>query len=307
MANVSVIIVNWNTQDYLERCLAALYRTENATVKDVWVVDNASSDGSVGMVKAKFPQVCLIENEQNVGFARANNQALRASTADLVLLLNSDAFLEEGCLTRLVAVMQTNPDTGAAGARLLNADHTLQRSCYAFPTLSTELWQTLGFDRLFASSPFFGKFLMTDWAMDDFRVVDVVMGAVMLLRRQTLEQVGHLDESFFMYSEEVDLCYRMAQAGWKVRYVPDAWAVHLWGGSSKKVKAETLLRLYRSRVQLFRKHYGKWTAFLYKGLIVFNSLTRTILGCLVVAFTKNTDLWEKTKGYWRLLSQAPGF
>ncbi len=307
MANVSVIIVNWNTEAYLERCLSALYQTEEGTVKDVWVVDNASSDGSVGMVKVKFPQVNLIENSANVGFAKANNQGIQASASELVLLLNSDAFVEEGCLQNLVEVMTKFPDTGVVGAQLLYEDHSLQRSCYAFPTLATELWQTLWLDRMFPRNKVFGKFLMTHWAMDNFREVDVVMGAVMLLRRSAIDQVGMLDETFFMYSEEVDLCYRLAQAGWKTRYAPQARAIHLWGGSSKKVKTETLLRLYHSRVQLFRKHYGGWVVGWYKVVLAVNCLSRSILGSVGYMFTRNGTMMEKAKGYWRLLWQMPEY
>jgi GT2 family glycosyltransferase len=148
---------------------------------------------------------------------------------------------------------------------------------------------------------------MTYWAMNDLRKVDVVMGAVMLIRRNALNGESLFDESFFMYSEEVDLCYRLRKDGWAVRYVPDAQAVHIWGGSSNKVKGETLIRLYRSRVQFFRKHYGVVPAGLYKLLILVNSLTRWVSGTLVSAFSKNASLKEKSQSYGQLLTNIHAF
>lgn len=238
MPLLNVIIVNWNTRAYLDRCLASLSLASEGVEVDVWVVDNASGDGSPGMVKEKYPAVHLIENMENLGFVKANNQVFLLTGAEYILLLNSDAFLQPGTLKRMLEVMQTYPDTGAVGCQLLNEDGNLQPSCYSFPTLATELWQTLWLDRLFPKSRIFGKYLMTYWGMDDFRKVDVVMGAVMLVRRKALNGEMLFDDNFFMYSEEVDLCYRLDKGGWAVRYVPDARATHIWGGSSNKVKGK---------------------------------------------------------------------
>ncbi len=304
---LDVIIVNWNTQAYLERCLAALFADRHTAEMVVWVVDNGSSDGSTEMVRRQFPEVRLIANRENAGFVKANNQVYGVSTGEYLLLLNSDAFVQPGCIQMLLDVMEQFPGTGAAGARLLNEDGSLQRSCYSFPTLATELWQTLWLDRLFPRSRVFGKYRMTYWAMDDYRVVDVVMGACMLVRRSALEGESLFDERFFMYSEEVDLCYRLHKKGWAVRYVPDARAVHIWGGSSQKVKAETLLRLYRSRVQFFRKHYGEIPAALYKGLLWVNSFTRWVSGRLVSALTHSQNLREKSQGYGQLFRKVHAF
>ena len=249
----------------------------------------------------------IIENHENVGFGKANNQVVEKTTGEYLLLLNSDAFVAPGCVQRLLEVMETYPDTGAAGCKLLNEDKSLQRSCYSFPTFATELWQTLWLDRLFPRSKIFGKYLMTYWAMDDLRKVDVVMGAVMLVRRKALKGELLFDDSFFMYSEEVDLCYRLKEGGWAVRYVPDAQAIHIWGGSSNRVKGETLIRLYHSRVQFFRKHYGAVSAGLYKLLISINSLIRWMSGMFVSALTKNAGLKEKSQSYGQLLTNIHAF
>ncbi len=307
MAQISTIIVNWNTRAMLKACLEALLVSAQGMDVDVWVVDNASQDGSPEMVKSDFPQVHLIENMENVGFARANNQAAKACQGEYLLLLNSDAFLDPGALKIMLEAMLDAPEVGVIACQLLNEDRSLQRSCYSFPTLATELWQTLWLDRAFPNSRVFGRYLMSYWPMNETRDVDVVMGACMLVRRSALDQPDLFDETFFMYSEEVDLCYRLKRGGWKVRYIPNARAVHLWGGSAKMVKVETLIRLYRSRVQFFRKHYGKAPAAMYKALLYLNSFSRSISGRLVYLVSKNADLRSKAEGYWQVFRTAHAF
>lgn len=241
---------------------------------EVIVVDNGSTDGTLEMLRRNYPHVRLIANEQNVGFARANNQGLAMSRGQYVLLLNSDAFLRGPALARLVRFMETHPEAGAAGPRLYYDDGTPQRSCWSFPTLATEFYGALGLDKLFSRSQTFGRYKMTYWDMQDMREVDVVMGACLIIRREAVEQIGYLDERFFMYSEEVDWCYRLRQAGWRVYFVPDAEATHLWGGTSRVLPVQTLVQLYRSRLLFFRKHYGLTTAMAYKGVLALACLVR---------------------------------
>jgi GT2 family glycosyltransferase len=307
VSQVSAIVVSWNTRELLSRCLAALERAGAGLDLETWVVDNHSGDGSPAMVAAQYPQVHLLQNGENMGFARANNQVACQVSGEYLLLLNSDAFLAPDALRTLLDSVAQYPDTAILGARLLNEDGSLQRSCFSFPTLATELWQTLGLDRAFPSSRVFGKYLMTYWDMDDLREVDVVMGACMLVRRSALAGQKLFDEDYFMYSEEVDLCWRVKQAGWAVRYQPCAQAVHLWGGSARQVKVETLLRLYHSRVIFFRKHYGGLVAGLYKGLLCANSLSRALLGGLAARLTARQGLRDKAAGYWQVFRHAPTF
>ena len=307
MSLISVIIVNWNTAGLLERCLNTLLGETGKLELEVWVVDNASSDRSVAMVRDLFPQVHLIVNQANFGFARANNQAIRAAQGEYTLLLNSDAFLTQDALGGLLQRMEASPMCGAMGCRLVYEDFTLQRSCQAFPSLATELWQCLTLDRVFSSSRIFGKYQMTWWKMDDFREVDVVMGAVMIIRRKALEQVGLLDESFFMYSEEVDLCYRLKKLGWQVWYLPDVQAVHLWGGSSRQVPAATLVRLYQSRVQFFRKHYGSFAALAFKGILYLESMLRVLGGYAAYILLKRPRLRDIANGYIFLFPRIGAF
>jgi GT2 family glycosyltransferase len=201
-------------------------------------------------------------------------------------------------------MMDTYPQTGAAGSRLLNEDGSLQRSAFQFSTLWTELWQAFFLDRLFPKSRVFGAYRMTYWAMDDLREVDSVMGACMILRAEAVNQVGGLDEHYFMYSEEMDLCYRMKQAGWKILYIPQAVVTHLWGGSSRVAPLLTFLRLYRSRILFFRKHYGTLTANLYKLLLAVGSLARVIAGGTAGLVTRGERVRLDTRNYSALLKEV---
>ncbi len=307
MVDVSIIIVNWNTRELLAKCLRCVQDTVKKVSYDVYVVDNASSDGSPEMVRADFPAVKLIANTDNVGFARANNQAMKVCEGRYVLLLNSDAFVKADAIDYTVAFMDSHPDAGMVGCKLLYEDGRLQPSCARFPTLGSEVTIALGLDKLFPRSAFFGRYLMTDWDYGDTRPVEVIMGAYMLARSSVIQKVGMLDESFFMYSEEVDWCYRFQAAGWKVYFTPDVETVHLWGGSSKAVKVETLIRLYKARVQFFRKHYGALTARLYKGVLVFNALLRVVPGAVYYLSRGTPEARQKHYAFRQLLRAIPGF
>jgi len=239
---LSVIIVNWNTRELLAQCLESLYQTIHVPC-EVIVVDNASEDGSAEMVRSVFPQVRLIENTENVGFARANNQAIRAGRGKYVLLLNSDTIVQPGALDSIVRFADQHPEAGIVGGRLLNADGSLQPSWNEFPTLLSELMGR-NFRR---RRPLVGESAYE---------VDWVGGACLLAQREAIEAVGLLDENFFMYSEEADWCYRMIQNGWKVYYFPKAKVIHFGGGSSHRCNEAMVIQLYRSKLLFFHKHYG---------------------------------------------------
>jgi len=295
LPDVSIIIVSWNTCAMLARALACIDATTHRVNVEVIVVDNHSDDGSAEMVEAQFPNVTLIRNHDNAGFARANNHGAHLARGRYVLLLNSDAFVREGAIDTLVEFMDVHPDAGAAGCRLFYEDGVLQRSCMTFPTLTTELWIALHLDQMFPSSHIFGKYMMTHWDMSDTREVDAVMGACVMLRSSAIAQTGLFDEQFFMYSEEIDLCYRLKRDGWKVYFVPDAEATHVWGGSAKKVQGETLIRLYRSRVQFFRKHYGGLRAVLFKLILALSSMLRIAGGAVSYLIRRNRDSFQRSQ------------
>ena len=270
--DLSIVIVSWNTRKILKQCLASIFRHPPAGTFEVWVVDNASTDGSVPMVKANFPAVRLIENRENIGFAPANNRAIRAGDGEYVLLLNPDTEVFAGTFDALLNFLRAHPDTGAVGPKTLNPDGSLQTSSYPFPTLSRELWRLLHLDKI---APY-GSYRMTEWAARP-REVDALLGACMLFPRRVLDEVGLFDESYFMYTEEIDLCYRVRQSGRKLFWVPEASIVHYGGQSTRQVAAEMFLQLYKSKLQFFRKHYGTTAGFLYKLILFFTALPRLLL------------------------------
>ena len=307
MLDLSIIIVNWNGKDLLRKCLQCVEATVKKVSYETYVVDNASTDGSQDVVRQEFPTVKLIANKDNVGFATANNQAMKVAEGRYVLLLNSDAFVDANTLDAVVQFMDEHPEAGMSSCKLLYEDRSLQRSCATFPTLATEFFIALGLDKLFPKSKVFGKYLMTDWDYNTTRQVDVIMGAFMLVRRELITKIGMMDEAFFMYSEEVDWCYRFKTAGAKVFFYPDVTCVHLWGGSSKAVKVESLLRLYRARVQFFRKHYGRLSAFCYKIILGFNALVRVGPGALYYLTRGNPASKQKHFAFRQLLKAIPEF
>lgn len=301
--DLSIIIVSWNVCALLEQALGCVYTTVHARSFEVIVVDNYSADESVAMVRERFPQATLIANAANLGFGRANNQGAAIARGRYLLLLNPDAFVHAGTIDHLCAFMDANPDAGAVGPRLLNEDGSLQRSVTAFPTVLTELWTTLGLDRLFPRSRVFGRYKMTYWQMDDLRHVDALMGACLMVRREAIPHPGLFDEQFFMYSEEVDLCFRIQRAGWRCYFVPEVAATHIWGGSSRRVPTATFLRLFRSRVQFFRKHYGEATTGWYKAVLALAGALRIVGGPIVFALRRDPAVLRLSIQYLALLRE----
>lgn len=274
---LSIIIVNWNTRDLLAACLASVCAHPPQGRYELLVVDNASNDGSPALVRERFPQVRLIVKEENVGFARGNNEALSLCRGEFILLLNPDTVVQPHSIELLVQFLETHPEAGAAGARLLNADGSLQTSCYPAPKLSRELWRLFHMDLFYP----YGEYQMNKWPTDLAREVDVMMGAALMFRRSVLEEVGFFDGRYFMYSEEVDLCYRVRQAGWRLYWVPRSRVIHYKGQSTKQVAGDMFIQLYLGKLLYFRKYYGHFAGILYKLILLLAALARLILTPLV--------------------------
>lgn len=253
---VSVCIVTWNCRSLVVECLESFFFQPQGTQFEVIVVDNASTDGTPEAVAEAFPQVKLIRNVENRGFAAANNQALREAHGDYLFLLNPDTVLPPDALGELVRVADAFPQAGAIGPRLLNPDGSLQYSCRRWPSVKAALFRNTLFGRLFPGEPWTKEYLMMDWAHDEVREVDWISGAAMFLRRQAVEQVGLLDEAFFWGSEDVDYCRRLRQAGWKVLYSPQPAIIHRIGGSTDQVVVRTIIRRHASWYRLYAKHFG---------------------------------------------------
>ena len=254
--DLSVCIVNWNTRDDLARCLASLPPAPNGWTYEVWVVDNGSQDGSREMVATRFPAVHLLCNPANVGFSAANNQALRACQGRYALLLNPDTLVHDRALERLVGFLDRHPEAGVVGVKLLNPDGSLQYSCRTFPTWGAVLFRGTPFGRLLPRNRATPSYLMQDWAHDEVREVDWVSGAGMALRRVLWEQIGLLDERFFMYCEDMDFCWRVRQAGGRVLYFPGAVVTHVIGRSSDQNLRAMIRAFHRSMYLFFEKHWG---------------------------------------------------
>jgi GT2 family glycosyltransferase len=290
--HLSLVIVSWNTRDLLVRCLSSVgqdLERSNQLHVETFVVDNASSDSSAQMVQERFPWVKLIRNSENAGFARANNQAIRQTSGNYVLLLNSDTELHAGALRILVDFMETHPRAGACGARLVDGDGRLERACYPMLTPEREFWRLTFLDQMWPRA----TYTMETWDTETPRRVEVIKGACLLLRREALDQVGLLDGRFHMYTEEVDLCYRLAQAGWALWYVPQAVVTHYGAASSKQVAEAMYIQLYRSKVQFYRKVGGEGNARRFKIMATAAYLPRALMH-------------PKRHVYRRLLHELPG-
>lgn len=252
--DVSVIIVNWNTRNILRDCLHSVYEQTQGIDFEVIVIDNASSDGSAQMVKQEFPQVNLIENTENKGFAAANNQGMRIAQGRYFLLLNSDTVVLDGAIPKTIIFADQRPQAAVVGCKVLNPDRTLQPTCFMFPSQMNLFLAATYLYKLFPKSRFFGRERMSWWDRSDVRQVDVVTGCFMLVRREAIEQVGMMDEDYFMYAEETDWCFRFKKAGWANLFYPDVQIIHLGGQSSKQVRISSLIQLRLGILQFFYKN-----------------------------------------------------
>lgn len=254
--DVSIIIVSWNTRDVLRNCLRSIYEQGGKTHFDVVVIDNGSTDGSAKIVRNEFSQVTLVENLDNKGFAAANNQGISIAKGRYILLLNSDTIILDKAIAKAVSFADAHPNAAVVGCRVLNTNKTLQPTCFLFPSILNMLLSASYLYKLFPRNRFFGRERMTWWDRSNAREVDVVTGCFMLVRQEAIEQVGLMDERFFVYGEETDWCYRFSQAGWKILFTPDAEIIHLGGESTKQAAAQMTLLRRGSKLLFFRKHKG---------------------------------------------------
>ncbi len=286
--DVSVVIVNYNVREFLEQALDSVERASVGLSVETFVVDNNSVDGSVAMVREQFPHVCVIANEENVGFGRANNQAIREANGRYLLILNPDTLLQEDTLRELVAFMDAHPEAGASGCRILNPDGTFApESRRAFPTPAVALYRMVGLSRLFPKSRTFGRYNMTYLPLDEVCEVDALSGSCMMVRRAALYEhagpsgdgalgggAGLFDEEFFMYGEDLDWCFRIQQAGWKIYYTPDTQIVHYKGESTRKGELRYVRLFYGAMLQFAEKHFAGNHSRTLAGLIRAGILAR---------------------------------
>ncbi len=282
--DLGIVIVNYNTRDLLRACLHTVYASQGDFTFEVCVVDNGSTDGSGEMLEAEFPQVRRILNPDNRGYPAANNQGLRlvgfpdgADAPRFALLLNPDTELPPDALAKMVAFLDAHPEVGVVGPKLVRQDGSLDLACRrSFPSPEVSFYRFSGLARLFPRSRRFGRYNLTYLDPDERVEVDAVVGAFMMVRREAIAQVGLLDEGFFMYGEDLDWCYRIKAAGWKVYYNPEVTVLHIKRAASTR-NPRAQVEFWRAMEYFYRKHYAAHTPWPVHVLILAAVRTRTQL------------------------------
>lgn len=276
MKDISVIIVNYNNSKLLEECLISLYSSTNKATLEVIVADNASTDDSVHMVKTLFPEVKVIENKQNLGFIKATNQGLRIYSGRYALLLNDDTVVKDGAIDKMLKFMNKNPKAGACGPKLLNKDGTIQRQ-----------------------GSLLGKRF---WLAPKPKEIGFLVGACLMVRRETIDKVGILDENFFFYTDDLDWCKRIKKAGWKIYFLPEPEVIHYKGWSSTRVFNKRLfVEGFRGGLYFCRKHYGLIAYIIYRLFLLISAFLAAILTALSCPFRRNKiEAKQRTQAYWKI-------
>ncbi|MCJ8012678.1 glycosyltransferase family 2 protein [Paenibacillus sp. KQZ6P-2] len=266
--DLSILIVNYNTCELTMDCLSTVLASDTDYTFEVIVIDNNSSDNSVESIRSGYPDVKVIVNTNNTGFAKANNQGMVAAAGRYVLLLNSDTVVQKDTLQTMMAFMDGHPNVGASGCKIILPDGSLDKACKrGFPTPSASFYYAFGFSKLFPDNPKFNQYQLGHLDPDQEYPVDCLVGAFMLVRRETLEQAGGLDETFFMYGEDIDWCYRIKQAGWDIYYYPKTTIVHYKGGSARRRPVRIIYEFHHAMIIFHRKHYRNQYNALTNGLI----------------------------------------
>jgi GT2 family glycosyltransferase len=268
MVDVSICIVNYNAKIFLENCIRSIPVSIKDRSYEIIVVDNASTDGSQQLAK-KYTAIRYIQNASNLGFIKANNIGIKNSKGRYILSLNNDTVVKDGAIEQMIDLMDKTSDAGAVGPKLLNGDGSIQMQCRrGFPTPSSSIFYFLGLSRLFPKSRTFGAYLMTYLDDASLSEVDSLCGAAMMVRREVIEKVGLMDESYYMYGDDIDWCYRIKQAGWKVYYLPEAEIIHYGGrGGSRRQSYRNIFEFHRAMAVFYKKHYSKGSLFLLNWLV----------------------------------------
>ena len=277
--SLSILIVNWNTEDLLRNCLNSIYEDPDSAQWEVVVVDNHSDDGSLAMLEREFAQVVVVASGENTGFVQGNYLALERARGSHLLLLNTDTEVECGALGPLVDFMSAHPAAGAVGPKLLNRDGSLQLSCGITPSLATEITNKMLLHNLF---PFFK---LGCWNHAEIREVGWVTGACLLMRREVVAELGFLDPAQYMFYEDLEWCLRIGRSGWKTYYYPSSRVLHLGGQSTRHNLAEMLVISQRSLFYLFEKHYGRTQLHVLRLFTLIEMALRTLAWSLFFAFS----------------------
>jgi GT2 family glycosyltransferase len=294
--DVAVVIVSWNTRDILRGCLRSVFEQTQHASFHVFVIDNNSHDDSADMVRSEFPEVTLIANAENRGFAAACNQGMRLASARYTLLLNPDTVVLDDAISRCVDYADVHPDVGVVGCQVLEDENRITPTGFSFPSPLNVFLALSGLSRAFPHSRLFGRPEFSWWDRNSERDVDVVTGMFMLVRREAIAQVGLMDEAYFVYSEEADWCYRFSQAGWRRVFTPCARIVHLDGGakSTKQASKKMFVQLQKSAMIYHRKNLGPASWWLLKLIYIGSNFVRMIAWFVLSVLNRDDRDWHRS-------------
>lgn len=276
--DLSIIIVNYNTKDLLYQTIKSVIDNTKDITYEIFVTDNASVDGSVQMIKETFKDVNLIESKENLGFPKGNNVAIKEAKGRYILLLNSDTKIVKACLQNSIKYMDEHKEIGALGCKVSLPSGKLDHACKrGFPTPEASLYYLLKLNKIFKNVNKFGKYTMSYVKDDEVSEVDAIMGAFMLIPKEVIDKVGVLDETFFMYGEDIDWCFRIKEAGYKILYYPVEEIIHFKGSSSKKKRAMTTYEFHRAMIIFYNKHYRKKYNFIVTLIVYLGVVLRMAL------------------------------
>ena len=299
--DLSIVIVSWNVRRLLGTCLASIDACRGGLEIEVIVVDAGSVDGSPLMVREQYPWVHLIARPDNVGFPKGNNIGFEKARGRYVLLLNPDTEIIGDALIEMVAYLDIHDDVGAVGGLLRSTDGTVQSSRRRFPTLATAVFESTWFEP-FAPHSILRHYYAEDLPVDEPVDVDWLMGACLMVRQEVIEQVGRMDEAYFMYSEELDWCRRIKDSGWRVVYLPTAEIIHHVGKSSEQAIVERHINFQRAKLRYFRKYDGRLTAAFLRAVLLFNYGWQLALEAAKAIIGHKRELrWQRVRAYWQVL------
>lgn len=306
LLDLSIIIVNWNTAPFLIRCLHSIYETTKKVNFEIFVVDNGSKDNSVEVVRNEFPKVKLIVNEKNKGFPKANNQAIKISQGEYILLLNPDTVVRKNTIDGCVEYLREHSDVGALGVKIYNPNGIINLHCARrFPTLVRLFWETSLLNKIFPKSKYFSSILLNHWDHNDSQEIERISGVFMMVPKRVFDDVGLLDENQFMYAEDTDLCFRIRKYGLKVYYFADYSIIHFGGQSSKQVSIQSLLYLYDSHNYIFKKYYGQKVVVQWKLIVLFRSILKApmiLIGIIILGLFKRKNKYFTFLNFKRQVS-----
>lgn len=287
--DVSIIIVNYNTKDLLKQTIDSVIATTNEIDYEIIVVDNASKDRSTELIKNNYKDVILIENKENLGFSKANNIGINVSTGKYILLLNSDTVVLDDAIKECFRYMEMNLDIGALGCKVVLKDGKLDHACKrGFPTPEASLFYMFRLHKIFPKSKNFGKYTMSYVDEDEVSEVDSLMGAFMMVRKSVIDEIGLLDEEFFMYGEDIDWCFRIKEAGYKMVYYPKVKIIHYKGASSNKKRVKTIYEFHRAMILFYNKHFRKKYNIFVTLTVYLGIFIRMILIYIINLFKKRS-------------------